>query len=120
MTINTELTYYLSGPITGIDNNNKEAFTEAAYRLRNVFNLKIVNPIEFGETPGKTWKEYLTEDFLVMARDCQGIILLNGWPQSRGARAELQFALSLEWPVFFYDETVINSVRDVNNWNLMR
>jgi hypothetical protein len=28
---------------------------------------------------------------------------MNGWPQSKGARAELEIALTLGWPVYFYD-----------------
>jgi hypothetical protein len=34
---------------------------------------------------------------------CDGLILLPGWPQSKGARLELDIACDLKMPVYFYN-----------------
>jgi hypothetical protein len=43
-----------------------------------------------------------------MVEHCSGIILLRGWPQSRGARLELSTAVALDWPVYYYDQGVLH------------
>jgi hypothetical protein len=106
-TIDAEKIFYLSGPMAGYPDLNFQAFEKAAHTLR-VSGLHIVSPHELklpGEPdPGKEGLDYLANDFAVMSSACQGIILLKGWPRSRGACAELDIALALKWPVYYYDE----------------
>jgi hypothetical protein len=44
---------------------------------------------------------------------CQGLIQLTGWTRSKGARAELIYALDHEWPVYFFDDRR-NELIDLN------
>lgn len=102
---NMGLTYYLSGPMAGYPDFNFPAFASAAQELRDS-GVTIVSPHELilsqEPDPKKEGLDYLANDFAVMSRDCQGIILLKGWPMSVGAKAELNIALVLKWPVYFY------------------
>jgi hypothetical protein len=107
--LDTELTYYLSGPMKGYPEHNWPVFTENARYLRE-WGLKIASPHELNPTAHLDTKvletypiNYLKADIIEMLLKTQGIILLKGWPKSRGARAELSVALDLEFPVWFYD-----------------
>jgi len=99
-------TYYLCGPMSGIDDYNIPAFTAAARQLRNQ-GLTVVVPCEI--TANMT-TEQLAQWNLCMRADitelvkCDGIILLPGWSKSNGAKAELAIALSLGFDVLFYHE----------------
>jgi hypothetical protein len=103
-------TFYLSGPMAGYENLNFPAFEKAAAELRDT-GMKIISPNEIDipfDTAEATGEDYLANDFAVMARECHGIILLKGWPASVGARAELEIALTLKWPVYYYILTNMN------------
>lgn len=102
-----ELTYYLAGPMSGYEDYNYPAFENAAQILRQT-GVKIESPHEnpwpenyeaMGES--KLWIEMMAITHRQMQK-CHGIILLKGWPQSRGARIELQEALLKNQPVWFY------------------
>lgn len=103
--IDRDRVFYLSGPMAGYEKLNFPAFDHAAEVLRNG-GLTIVSPheLEYKGDPAKEGLDYLANDFAVMAKECNGIILLRGWPASRGARAELEIALTLKWPVYYYHD----------------
>lgn len=102
-----DLTYYLSGPMKGYPDHNWPAFQHACDVLRRT-GLKIVSPHEVTadanvNVPVEYPMHFLKADLLEMLAQTQGIILLKGWPKSYGARVELQLALSLEFPVWYFD-----------------
>ena len=100
-------TYYLSGPMAGYPELNFPAFDEAAEDLRAA-GIEIISPAELVlDKDDPCNEDYLANDFSVMAAQCQGIILLKGWPSSTGARAELEIALTLKWPVYYYENFVL-------------
>ena len=89
---------YLSGPITGIPNLNKEAFSSAAAALRAAGH-QVINPHEIGQ-PSELllpWADYLRADLLAMLHDAQAVALLPHWTDSRGARLEWHIANALGW-----------------------
>lgn len=108
---------YLSGPMTGLPENNYPAFHAAARTLRAAGH-KVVNPAELhphtrlrrlchrtlralrlvrSQPPAPTWAEYMRTDLRAML-DCEMIALLPGWEQSRGARREVSLADELGMP----------------------
>ena len=95
---------YLSGPITSIENNNIKVFAKAAGELREA-GFDIVNPLELPPLlePKKVWKEYMRLDLIEMLTHCHGVVVLDGWEQSKGARGEIIVAKMLGWPVFTVD-----------------
>lgn len=110
--------YYLSGPMAGYENHNFPAFEKAAGELRDA-GVMILSPHEL--TPPidlPTDADYLKHDFQQMLIHCKGIILLRGWPQSTGARAELEVAMTLKWPVYYYEGWVLHDMnrKDYKTW----
>lgn len=105
------LSYYLSGPMKGYPDHNWPAFTEACEILRRT-GLTIVSPhevnpaanVEAKLNPEKYPLDYLRNDIIEMLNRCQSMILMKGWPKSRGVRLELDIALSLEWPIYYYHD----------------
>lgn len=97
-------TYYLSGPMKGYVNKNFPAFEATAATLREA-GFTIVSPHEI-EVPQRvgmaTVVDYLRADMRALL-DCTDIILMQGWPQSRGCNIELAIARELHMGVHFFD-----------------
>jgi hypothetical protein len=80
---------YISGPMTGIKDWNFPAFNEAATKLRER-GYDVVNPAELN--PGDTdWHTCLRADIKALC-DCDGIALMPGWMNSKGAHLEVHVA----------------------------
>jgi len=98
--------FYLAGPMTGIAQFNFPAFYSAAAALRSR-GLEIVSPAELDQASGiadkamastdgrlttsgieQTWGDLLARDVKIVADEVDGIIFLDGWQASRGARLE--------------------------------
>lgn len=89
---------YLSGPMTGYPEFNYPAFHKAAADLR-AHGYEVVSPAEqdadSGLDPGSSqWADFVRWDLRVLV-DCDGIVLLDGWHKSKGARLEHHVALEL-------------------------
>lgn len=86
-----KLKVYISGPMTGIKDFNYPAFQE-------MFDLLI----KTGNTPMSphtapkldSWEAYMKHDIKMLC-DCDNIIMLAGWENSRGAKLEKLIADSL-------------------------
>ena len=108
---------YLAGPMTGHRFYNVEAFLAAAERWEAAGH-KVVSPfsasdvvwqkhhnryfnptIDVCEYGDPILREMFTEDIaLLLASDA--VALLSGWPQSRGARIEVQIACIFGIPIY--------------------
>lgn len=114
-----DLTYYLSGPMAGYPEHNWPAFEKATQVLRDT-GVKLISPDEVNpaanlSAPPTYPVHFLKADIIEMITKADGIILLKGWPRSRGAKAELSIALDLEYPVWYYhDFQLINMNGDVS------
>jgi hypothetical protein len=84
---------YISGPVTGIPENNAPAFAAEAARLRAAGHT-VVNPLEIDLGPDATWSDYMRADITEMLK-CSSIRMLPGWERSRGAVLELSIACHL-------------------------
>ena len=106
---------YCSGPMTGLPDHNKAAFSAAAEKLRAQGHF-VINPAELSALFGTA--EDLADSFeclyrgmsqvrnrtsqiaravmdadLAAVRSCNAIYLLHGWETSRGAKRELAEAI---------------------------
>jgi nucleoside 2-deoxyribosyltransferase len=91
--------YYLAGPMSGLPGYNFKAFeTHAAfYRGRN---MEIVSPHEVDKgSTDKPYHWYLREDLKIML-ECDAVIMLTGWEDSRGACMEEGVAHNLDMFIF--------------------
>lgn len=79
---------YLSGPMSGIADNNFPAFHDWAARLRDQ-GYDVVSPAEIEEAG--SWEMCLRADLRELCT-CDAIALMPGWENSKGANLELHVA----------------------------
>lgn len=91
--------WYLSGSVTN-DPDFRDKFDYAEFQLKNR-GYKVLNPVKH-EKDGKEWSYYLRKDLRKLTR-CQGIILIDGWENSKGALLELKVAQELGLAVMEFD-----------------
>lgn len=81
--------YYISGPMYGIPGYNFPYFNHVAAKLRAA-GLDVVNPAEIDQ-PTLEWGDCIRRALRAMLQ-CDAIVLLHDWQQSRGALLELDVA----------------------------
>ena len=106
---------YVAGPMSGYPAHNFPAFAAAADRLRAAGH-DVVSPHEVPLPCGccggpalcaadeHTWAEYLRADLVALLGVAEGVAVLPGWQQSRGANLEVHVADSLGLEVLTVDE----------------
>lgn len=88
-----KLRLYVSGPMTGLPALNFPAFMAAALQLRGM-GFDAINPAELNPDPGKSWSECMRVDIKALM-DCDGVAMLPGWEESKGACVERDLAVAL-------------------------
>ncbi len=95
---------YVSGPMSGLPNNNVPAFDAAAAKLRKK-GYRVTNPAELDDgEPCKTWEDCLRRDLRALTK-CGAVATLPSWKKSRGANLEVHVARALAFevhPVAYY------------------
>ena len=116
---------YISGPMTGLPNNNARAFNHVAKALRKA-GYVVFNPAETTHLPSfdgwrfaeelETNNEairaanlsepqrriWLRDDIIALSK-CDAIVLLPGWEGSRGAWAELYWADAVKMKEYYWE-----------------
>ncbi len=94
---------YLSGPITGVENLNREAF-EDAESFYSALGYEVINPLKIrgNEDTTKEWSHYMRNDIKALV-DCNIVVFLRGWEVSRGASLEMIIATSLELTIIEHE-----------------
>lgn len=85
---------YISGPMTGYANLNRDAFENAGIILaaRGYVPVSPADIVPPSKTP--EWSDYLRADLAVLVL-CEGVAVLPGWEASRGAQLEVHVAHAL-------------------------
>lgn len=87
---------YIAGPMTGLPESNYPAFNAAASQLR-ALGHEVQNP---AENPKRdSWAGYMRLGVAQLVQ-CDCIVLLPGWSESKGALIERQLAQMLDMEVF--------------------
>lgn len=100
------LKVYLSGPMTGLPNKNKDEFDRYAFTLRTKGFL-VVSPVEMDDNPDQGYDNvyYRCLKAAVAAMlTCEVVVILPGWKESKGAVVEVDLANSLKMPVYSIEE----------------
>lgn len=94
---------YISGPITGKEDLNRANFEETEDLLLQK-GFSPVNPHKLPmDIPSQSWENYMRRDLKSLC-DCDGIVMLDGWQKSRGAKLEFMLALELGLHIFLSPE----------------
>jgi hypothetical protein len=98
---------YIAGPMCGVKDFNRAAFTEHAARLR-ALGWAVENPVEIGGRFGTL--EEIDADTILLRRlvafeietlkTCDALFLLAGWEFSAGTRAEIAAAIAANLPIY--------------------
>lgn len=116
-------TIYIAGPMRGYPNFNREAFNAAARRLVDV-GWQPINPVSIEEIyPCEDEDGKVDEDRLQMLMRIEreftfcshAIYLLNGWENSRGARAELSPFIALNSGNIFLESNGVPYASQLKN-----
>jgi len=79
---------YISGPMTGYKDKNKQSFYEAEDFLRKLGFTDIINPAKLEQAKVDfSHADYMRRDLVELLK-CEYIYLLPGWENSKGATAE--------------------------------
>jgi len=97
---------YISGPMTGYPNFNREAFVKAEMNLIGK-GKEVVSPsLLEQDDEGMLWKplQGRWEHYLKIALSkmllCNAIVMLPGWEQSKGAKLERYIAEVLGYKIY--------------------
>ncbi|MFL9590475.1 DUF4406 domain-containing protein [Aeromonas schubertii] len=86
---------FISGPMSGLPNFNRDAFNQQAQRLHSLGHVPL-NPAIFPD--GLEQHEYMAL-CIEMIKIADQMILLPDWERSAGATAEHALAIKLSLPV---------------------
>lgn len=102
--------WYISGPMAGYPENNFPAFAAAEKALTGL-GIKVLSPHTIDHGNATEWVDFLRKDIEIMVQECNGLVLIRGWAQSRGsARMELPVAIGLEWPILYWDGYILHDM----------
>lgn len=87
---------YISGPMTGYADYNRQSFFDAAKYLRKGAN--VINPAEFPSSDEMEYADYMKRDISALLL-CDSIYMLKGWKDSKGANLEYQIAKVLGYNI---------------------
>lgn len=121
---------YISGPMRGLPEFNFPAFLEAGKMLRKMGH-KPLSPaqrdLDNGFDPtgycgwedlaslGFSLREALAEDCRMICEEAEGVVVLDGWEDSKGAKAEVALGQALGLPILRLEERPRQLVR-VRMW----
>lgn len=96
---------YVAGPMSGLPELNKPAFIAAKERLE-ARGYEVASPhvLEDEIGNGRPWEDYMSAAIPMMCA-ADGLALLPGWQESRGAQIEVELAIDLG-----------KERRDVDDW----
>lgn len=95
-------TIYISGPISGYDTEERKRAFKEATRVAGKMGYIPVNPMEY-QVDGWTWEAYMRRDIKELM-DCDAILMMPGWEQSRGAKLEKDIAERIGMEVLYMKE----------------
>lgn len=95
---------YVAGPVTGIEDRNKEAFYQADENLRAA-GLDVINPLKLCE-PNLSWEQAM-RICLSALLECESVVMLEGWEQSKGACIEHSLAVALGMGIYYSVESLV-------------
>lgn len=91
---------YLAGPMRGYKDFNYPWFNQVTSFLRGQGHF-VFNPTEATDDTGCDPWDYMAVDIAWIASHAEGMVMLEGWSKSKGARLEKALAEYLELPIYY-------------------
>lgn len=91
---------YISGKISGIEQEASVLFEQAEKFLNKYNEFEIVNPMKIEHNHDKSWESYMRECVKYMC-DCDTIFMLTNWRESKGAMIEHTIAEWLKMKIIY-------------------
>lgn len=93
----SDLTLFLSGPVTGKPDRNVEAFMNAKLALRSVGYTEILTPFDY-VPPTDNWEQAMRKTIAAICLKADAVALLDDDTASRGSAIERALAFDLKIP----------------------
>jgi hypothetical protein len=90
---------YIAGPMTGLPELNFPEFNRVAKHYRDQ-GWTVSNPAEICPDPTAKWVDCMRADIKQLV-DCNTIVMLPGWSNSKGACLEHRIAVALGMTVIY-------------------
>lgn len=104
---------FISGPMSGYVNFNREAFMEAEKKLKDA-GYSVFNPAWLNFDESWNTASIMAIDMAALSK-CDAIYQLDGWRESKGAKAEYRTAEWLGLDILS-KEDLVNSPKAVSNY----
>lgn len=92
----TITTVYLAGPVSGKPNGNAKQFSSAAERLTSLgYRVLYTGMVQGAKMSEQAWMDI----GMAMIRDCDMVMMLDGWKESTGSLAEYHYAQKCGKPI---------------------
>lgn len=89
-------TVYLAGPVSGKPNGNAKQFASAAERLTSLgYRVLYTGMVQGAKMSEQAWMDI----GMAMIRDCDMVMMLDGWKESTGSLAEYHYAQKCGKPI---------------------
>lgn len=103
------MTLYICGPMSGYPDFNYPAFDAMASLLKSK-DYDVINPADIGRdldsrSDSVSYEQYLKASLAALLK-CDGIVLLWGWEDSKGAFLERSIAITLKMQIL-YDYQIV-------------
>lgn len=95
---------YISGPMSGISEMNYPAFHAAEAKLMEM-GYDVENPANNPDPEPKTWEGFMRLSVRQVC-ECDCVVCLPGWEDSRGANVEVALAKTLSMGVYELDDFI--------------
>lgn len=102
---------YIAGPISGLDPIWVEnRFKTAALELR-ILGIEPVNPTDMSGW-GLSWEAYMRiAETILKTGEIDGVLMLEGWERSKGARLEYAWAVIENIPIYHEEDGILEAPR---------
>lgn len=96
---------YLSGPMTGLPNFNRDTFTRVK-RIVAATGATVISPADLPDHP--SWEHQIRKCIRFVA-DSTKILMLPGWENSKGALLEHLVACQVMVPRFYLEDNLMRA-----------
>jgi hypothetical protein len=91
---------YISGKITGLQEEQYKANFEQAAREVRALGYQPISPVDLPHIHGHTWEEYMRESLVAML-GCSHIYVQKNCYESKGAIVEVELAERLKMTIIY-------------------